>query len=120
MSAYNNFHHNLPDGWYRGAKGWPDDHPDITIALDNVVEEIGFDFGAFEQLKACKERTTTLNFTIRNNAAEGKRLLTTDETKLLMTVSEEDAEIDRSITRALKPLYNKMREQGFTHEELVQ
>ena len=113
MSEYNNFHLFFPpNGEYRKRRI----NPAIDIALDAAVEELHFDFGALQDALGEKGHVCVDYFDFLKRIMEGTAGKDTDKEG---EIQERIEAVNARLDKLLKPVYDKMKAQGFTEDELT-
>lgn len=115
MTDYNNFHMYFPpNGVYRRMK------PDVTLALDEVLENVSFDFPKFERAMAEQRRLfEDYRQFWRKIAAEKRKELAPEEKEWERKITITSEATNEVLDGMLKPVYDRMRAKGFSHKELI-
>jgi len=112
---WNNFHGHFPGGFYRTLNI----HPEVAQTLDDVLSNMRFDL---EQLHVLVERRINIIDEVGDlykRLKEEQREMTSEELQNEQKVKIEATEIRGAEDLLLEPVYLKMRERGFSHEDLV-
>lgn len=114
IPKYNNFECWFPEGSYR-LKG---KNLSLIQHLDRVLRESGFNHKYFQHLMKRRRPIWKEVGGLASIVREGKALNSEQETRL-RELDIELTTIYMDTDALLEPIYYKMRELGFSHEELI-
>jgi len=114
VPKYNNFECWFPNGHYR-LKGR---NPSLIEHLDRVLKELHFNHYYFQRIMGRKHSVFRETSGLASIVKEGKDL-SHEQQKRLEELDIELNTIYMDLVVLLEPVYYKIRELGFTHEELT-